>query len=58
MNLLPDGLRGRYFLAFSPDTSPEMAAARFLQRFGRPPEWILDSLGILFVGPVPREIRG
>lgn len=53
MNLLPPALRGKLFLGFTADTDPETAAGAFTQRYGKPPEWILDSLGVLYVGPIP-----
>lgn len=56
MNLLPDALRGKFFRGFTPDTDPEEAAAIFKARYGRQPEWILDSLGVLYVGPIPEVL--
>ena len=43
------------YLAFTLDESEDYAAARFIARFGTPPETIIESHGILLVGPVPEE---
>jgi hypothetical protein len=46
------------WLAFTGDHSEDQAAARFRQRFGHPPEYVLDwGDGTLRCGPVP-EGRG
>jgi len=50
---LPEGLRDFTWQAFTPDTSEEIAAARFQDRHGRPPEYILESLNNLLAGPIP-----
>lgn len=52
---LPEGLRDFAWQCFTSDTSAEDAAARFQDRHGRPPEYILESLNNLLVGPVPEE---
>ncbi len=41
------------YLAFTPDHDEADAAAAFQARFGRPPEYIVESHGILWLGPVP-----
>jgi hypothetical protein len=43
------------YLAFTLDHNEDEAAARFLTRFGAPPDTIIESHGILLVGPVPEE---
>ena len=43
------------YLAFTLDHDEDEASARFIARFGMPPETISESNGILLVGPVPEE---
>ena len=38
---------------FTQDHSEEGASGKFLQRYGRPPEWVVEHLGWLYVGPIP-----
>lgn len=36
--------------------SDEMAAvASFKDRYGKPPEWVIEHLGHLWIGPIPEE---
>ena len=42
-----------FWLAFSLDHKEDEAAASFRQRFGQPPQFIVESRGLLRVGPVP-----
>ena len=44
---------GSYWRAFTLDTSEDDAAAAFLRRYGQPPRYIFENLGLLLVGPVP-----
>lgn len=46
----------RFFLAFSLDHDEGAAAAVFLRRYGRPPEYVFESRGLLLVGSVPSEV--
>lgn len=41
------------FRGFTLDTTEDEAAASFQRRYGRPPEYIVEALGILLVGPIP-----
>lgn len=51
--LAPDPAEGGVWLGFTADHSEEDAARRFQERYGRPPGYIVESLGLLLVGPVP-----
>ena len=44
---------GCYYLAFTRDHDEADAAAVFLRRYGQPPGYIIENLGLLLVGPVP-----
>jgi len=44
---------GSYWRAFTLDKSEDDAAAAFLRRYGQPPRYIFENLGLLLVGPVP-----
>lgn len=46
----------RFFMAFTFDHDEEGAAAVFLRRYGRPPEFVFESRGNLLVGPIPTEV--
>lgn len=47
-------LPGSSWLAFTIDHDEADAARVFEERFGRPPEYIAESIGpLLLVGPVP-----
>ncbi len=50
---LVEALQGRAWRGFSLDTKEEAAAARFVELYGRPPEFIVESHGVLLVGPAP-----
>jgi hypothetical protein len=41
-----------WYLCFSADHDEDLAAARFVSRFGYPPERIFEADGILHLGPV------
>ena len=43
----------RPYRLFTLDHSEQAAAARFKDRFGRQPDWIVEHLGYLYVGPIP-----
>jgi hypothetical protein len=48
--------RGEVWGAFTLDHDPDDAARCFLRRYGRPPRYAFDGLGVgglLLVGPVP-----
>lgn len=51
--LAPDQAEGGVWLGFTADHGEEDAARRFRERYGRPPGYIVESLGLLLVGPVP-----
>ena len=44
---------GRYWLAFSPDTPPDVARRRFVERYGAEPREVLAAGALLLVGPLP-----
>lgn len=48
---------GLTWLAFSLDHSEDDAARRFQQRYGQPPRYITENLGLLLVGPIPSEVQ-
>jgi hypothetical protein len=52
----PPNPAGHSWRAFSLDTKEEEAAAIFLRRYGRPPEFVFESRGNLLCGPIPREV--
>ena len=41
------------YLAFSIRTDEEAATARFIERFGQPPEFIFEDGIMLLLGPIP-----
>ena len=45
----------RQYLCFTPDTSPDLARARFGERFGAQPERVYLDAGMLWAGPVPGQ---
>ena len=45
------------WLAFSPDTPEEQAAARFTEKHGYPPQEVHRSKGLLLVGPIGESER-
>ena len=50
---LPDGMDPkRPHIMFQPGTSEDEAAAVFVRKFGRPPEYIAEVAGRLWVGPI------
>ena len=38
---------------FTSTTAEEVAAAQFQNRYGEPPEWVIEWRGWLYVGPIP-----
>ena len=52
----PPDPTGHVWRAFSLDTPEEEAAAAFLRRYGRNPEFVFESRGNLLVGPIPSEV--
>lgn len=48
----PD-LTSRHYRGFTLDESEEAVSAQFTRRYGAPPEYIVESLGLLYVGPIP-----
>ena len=51
-NLPPDPA-DHAWRAFTLDTAEEAAAAAFLRRYGRQPEFVFESRGLLLCGPIP-----
>ena len=49
----PPDPTGYTWRAFTLDTPEEQAAAAFLRRYGRPPEFVFESRGNLLCGPIP-----
>lgn len=47
---------GHAWRAFTLDTAAEDAAAAFQRRYGRQPEYLFESRGILLAGPIPAEV--
>lgn len=52
----PAMLAHHWWLAFSPDTDPEKARARFVQRYGREPEYARVHRNVLWCGPVSEKV--
>lgn len=50
-------IAGLTWLAFSLDHSEDDAARCFQQRYGKPPRYITENLGLLLVGPIPSEVQ-
>ena len=48
----PPDPAGHTWHAFTLDTTEENAAGTFVQRYGRQPEFVFDSRGLLLCGPV------
>lgn len=46
----------RFFMAFTLDHDEGLAAAVFLRRYGRQPEFVFESRGLLLCGPIPGEV--
>jgi hypothetical protein len=46
-------LPGQAWLAFTRDHDEDKAARTFEERFGQPPEHVVDHGGYLWLGPVP-----
>jgi hypothetical protein len=42
----------RWWLAFTPDHEPTAAAARFVEKVGAPPEYLVKTPTMLLVGPL------
>lgn len=51
----PIDLTSRHYRAYTLDESEDAAARQFASRYGRPPELIVESHGLLFVGPIPEQ---
>jgi hypothetical protein len=49
----PELLRSHRWLGFTLDQDEDAAARKFETRFGVPPAFIAEFLGVLFVGPIP-----
>ena len=47
---------GHAWRAFTLDTPEEEAAAVFARRYGRNPEFVFESRGLLLCGPVPEVL--
>lgn len=45
--------RGALWRAFTLDHDETDAVAVFLRRYGQPPRFVFENLGLLLVGPVP-----
>ena len=52
----PPDPAGHVWRAFSLDTPEEEAAAAFLRRYGRMPEFVFESRGLLLCGPIPEVL--
>ena len=52
MSATPDLARGLW-RGFTVDHDEADAARRFEQRYGQPPEYIVEDRGVLWVGPIP-----
>ena len=52
----PPDPAGHTWHAFTLATPEEEAAAVFLRRYGRQPEFVFDSHNLLLCGPVPGEV--
>ena len=52
----PPDPAGHAWRAFTLDTPEEEAAAVFARRYGRNPEYVFESRGLLLCGPVPSEV--
>ena len=52
------GLVETFWMAVTLDEDEGEAAARFAERYGQPPELIVESYGILLLGPLPRRAGG
>lgn len=50
--------RGATWRAFTLDHDEGDAAAAFLRRYGQPPRFVFENLGLLLVGPVPGQNGG
>lgn len=44
------------YLCFTTSTDETEAAQRFQDRYGQPPDQILDFKGLLWVGPIPEQV--
>ena len=42
-----------FWLAFDPDTPPDVARRRFVERYGHEPAEVLWAGALLLVGPIP-----
>ena len=50
-----DKINGARWLCFSLDTDEDKAAERFRERFGQPPDEIIEYKSWLLVGPIQAE---
>lgn len=48
-----EDLQRRSWRAFTRDHNEADASRLFTERYGRPPEYIIEAKGILLLGPVP-----
>lgn len=48
-------LRSGKWLCFTRDMQAEQAARRFMERYGRQPDYLIDHLNILWAGLVPER---
>lgn len=48
---------GALWQMFSLDHDEEKAARDFQRRHGRPPEYIVEFAGALWIGPAPEEVQ-
>ena len=42
------------YRCFTADMDEDKAVTRFRDLFGRWPEWVIESLGLLWVGPIEK----
>ena len=51
----PELLKAGRWLCFTRDIDSDQAARRFVERFGRQPDYLIDDKGYLWAGPVPER---
>lgn len=54
LSAIPDELKHRHFMGFSPKTDPAEAQTAFERRHGQPPALIITVPNTLLVGPLPQ----
>jgi len=47
--------KGSKYLAFTIDTDKELARIRFVAKYGKEPEVIIEGNNVLLLGPVPDD---